>query len=289
MMPIDVQDYVKSNKKREAGARRNYLRAKINLFSHVFYLVYVGKRVSTDQLRGVCCIPDTMKMAPVQAAAFFFLHSALLSEALVAPTRRIGFIREYESTSSFMKEYGWAVSSVERNCHLMERKRNDAYDVAPTETSLQERVEVFLAPAAELLEDKSDGWALSYADLTPDSERTLSGQAFLATNLAYTIVGIFLSLQGEVLLGVLTELCSIASFSYHYTQLQQPYGRTQDSTVRLAVSCKQHGFLAFPPCDIFPNALHSFRSSAYGRLHLRSNDNIGWAVLRLHWSRSSTY
>lgn len=109
-----------------------------------------------------------MKMSPVQAVAFFILRSPFLSEAFVAPTRRIGVIRKYGSTSSFTKEYGSAVSSVESNCHLMERKRNGAYDVAPTESSMQERVQGFLAPAADLLEDKSDGWALSYADLTPD-------------------------------------------------------------------------------------------------------------------------
>jgi hypothetical protein len=42
-------------------------------------------------------------------------------------------------------------------------------------------------------------------------------------------------LQGEVLLGIFTEICSVASFGYHYAQLQQPHGRTQDSTVRLAL------------------------------------------------------
>ena len=67
------------------------------------------------------------------------------------------------------------------------------------------------------------------------SERTLPGQIFLATNIAYTAVGLFLSLHDEVLLGIFTEFCSIASFGYHYAQLQQPYGRTQDSTVRLAL------------------------------------------------------
>ena len=67
------------------------------------------------------------------------------------------------------------------------------------------------------------------------SERTVTGQLFLATNIAYTIVGAVLSLQGEVVLGIFSEICSVASFIYHYNQLQQPYGRTKDSTVRLAL------------------------------------------------------
>ena len=55
---------------------------------------------------------------------------------------------------------------------------------------------------------------MSYADLTPNSERTIPGQVFLATNIAYTIVGIILALPGEVLLGFLTDVCSFASFTY---------------------------------------------------------------------------
>jgi len=92
-----------------------------------------------------------------------------------------------------------------------------------------------VSPASDFLDNVSGGWALSYADLTPNSERTLLCQVFLATNIAYTVVGLYLSLQGEVILGTFTEICSIASFGYHYAQLQQPYGRTQDSTVRLAL------------------------------------------------------
>jgi hypothetical protein len=102
-------------------------------------------------------------------------------------------------------------------------------------SKIQGDLMALVSPASDFLDNISGGWALSYADLTPNSERTLLGQIFLATNIAYTIVGLYLSLQGEVLLGTFTEICSIASFCYHYAQLQQPYGRTQDSTVRLAL------------------------------------------------------
>lgn len=92
-----------------------------------------------------------------------------------------------------------------------------------------------LAPVAEFLDDTSDGWALSYADMRPESERTAIGQTFLATNIAYAAVGLLLSSQGELFLGFMTELVSVASFCYHYTQLQQPYSRTDDATVKLAL------------------------------------------------------
>jgi len=132
------------------------------------------------------------------------------------------FAQNEKSATSFNKE----------NIPQLDKQ---SYDAPTTTNQLRNQVETFLAPATTFLDDASDGWALSYADLTPDSESTLPGQAFLATNIAYTAVGLILSLQGEVVLGVLTDICSVASFCYHYVQLQQPYGRAQDSTVRLAL------------------------------------------------------
>ena len=93
-----------------------------------------------------------------------------------------------------------------------------------------------LSPFSETFDDITGGWALSYADLSPESETTLLGQSFLATNVAYAIVGLLLGMQGDVLLGTLTEIASVASFVYHYTQLQASNNRTVDSTVRLALS-----------------------------------------------------
>jgi hypothetical protein len=92
-----------------------------------------------------------------------------------------------------------------------------------------------LAPVSAFLEDSTDGWALSYADLRPESEKTTIGRSFLATNVAYASVGLLLSSQGELVLGFMTELVSVASFCYHYAQLQQPYNRTDDATVKLAL------------------------------------------------------
>jgi hypothetical protein len=89
--------------------------------------------------------------------------------------------------------------------------------------------------ASQAMDDATGGFAFGYADLSPESETTPVGQAFLASNIVYAVVGILLGMQGEVVLGMLTECASIASFIYHYTQLQASKDDTLDGTVRLAL------------------------------------------------------
>jgi hypothetical protein len=89
-----------------------------------------------------------------------------------------------------------------------------------------------IRPAADALDGATGGWALSYADLAPETQQTPVGRAFLASNLAYAIVGLALSANGDLILGSLTELCSIASFIYHYTQLDM---ESRNDTVRFAL------------------------------------------------------
>lgn len=155
----------------------------------------------------------------------FVLHR---SDAFVVPNRKATAVGKFPSLS-------FAENLESRISGLKSQLKNEGYEISPESSRVQQQLETTLAPAIDFIDNASDGWALSYADLTPNSERTLLGQAFLATNIAYTAVGIFLSLQGEVLLGVFTDICSVASFCYHYAQLQQPYGRTNDSIVKLAL------------------------------------------------------
>eukprot|EP00536_Pseudo-nitzschia_multiseries_P015119 jgi/Psemu1/311741/fgenesh1_kg.823_\ len=174
-------------------------------------------------------------MTNYRAIALTFVCIVLPSEAFVVPTSGIRVIGDHNIlSSSAQKEESTSIYDGERSSQS-ETDPNQAYDVDSTRSALQQRIETVLAPASEFLDDVSGGWALSYADLTPNSEKTPVGQIFLATNVSYAIVGLFLCLRGDVLLGFLTDICSVASFVYHYTQLQQPYGRTQDSTVKLAL------------------------------------------------------
>jgi hypothetical protein len=82
--------------------------------------------------------------------------------------------------------------------------------------------------------DEISGWILAYSDLRPDSERSVAGRAFLATNIAYVVAGILLAQNGDPLFGFLTEMTSIASYAYHYGQLESR-GVSNLPTVRLAL------------------------------------------------------
>jgi hypothetical protein len=75
------------------------------------------------------------------------------------------------------------------------------------------------APVQKLLDDGTDGWALSAANLAPDSHQTINGKVFLATNIGYAVAGLVLTYRGDVWFGLMTDLAAIASFNYHYQQL----------------------------------------------------------------------
>ena len=87
-----------------------------------------------------------------------------------------------------------------------------------------------LEQVADQLDGWTGGWATTYADLYPESPTTPLGIFFLATNLAYSMAGYALWVttttttttntpMDGLLLSVLTETASVASFVYHYGQL----------------------------------------------------------------------
>jgi hypothetical protein len=96
-----------------------------------------------------------------------------------------------------------------------------------------ERIEQFVAPVTNVIDESTGGWALGYANLEPETESTTIGMSFLATNLAYGIAGSLLVTQGNTFLGALTELACIASFIYHFSQLK--FGQEGSRIVRLAL------------------------------------------------------
>lgn len=97
---------------------------------------------------------------------------------------------------------------------------------------IMSQAENVIMPAADALDEATGGWALSYADLHPENQSTPVGQAFLASNIAYAAAGTALSMQGDLFLGLLVELVSVASFAYHYTQLDKS---SKTDTVRFAL------------------------------------------------------
>jgi hypothetical protein len=78
----------------------------------------------------------------------------------------------------------------------------------------------FAEPLQQVLDECTGGWALNYADLTPESPDTAIGRGFLLTNVFYLVAGLLLTYQGDPTLGFFTDLAAIASFNYHYTQLR---------------------------------------------------------------------
>jgi hypothetical protein len=152
------------------------------------------------------------------------------------PFRESLFLLSKENEPSSLESFFEGLFADRPRSETEQNRLSSAADLPTGRTSLLVlQAEAVLAPAVELLDEMTDGWALSYADLTPESEETPIGRSFLATNIAYAIVGALLSFQGETLLGFMTEIVSVASFCYHYTQLQQPYMRTRDATVKLAL------------------------------------------------------
>lgn len=74
-------------------------------------------------------------------------------------------------------------------------------------------------PVQKMLDDGTGGWALSAANLAPDSHKTINGRVFLATNIGYAVAGLVLTWKGDLWFGLMTDLAAIASFNYHYQQL----------------------------------------------------------------------
>lgn len=103
-----------------------------------------------------------------------------------------------------------------------------------SDRTFEEQFRALVDPVQQALDDTTGGWALSYADLTPDDESTPLGRAFLATNLAYAVVGLLLAVQGNIAFGILIDVTALASFNYHYNQLLQR-GQAKSPDVRLAL------------------------------------------------------
>jgi hypothetical protein len=77
-----------------------------------------------------------------------------------------------------------------------------------------------LVPLANLIDEVTGGWGLSYADLSPDTEKTPAGISFLLTNVLFIYAGYMLA-PTTPLLGFCAELAGIVSWVYHYTQLKE--------------------------------------------------------------------
>ena len=101
--------------------------------------------------------------------AFALALNALLlrSNAFVVPTRRATAIGICQSLKLERNDKLGTSVDKKSKFQIWERLPDQRYDPSPT-SSLQQQLENFLAPVSDYLDNASDGWALSYADLTPN-------------------------------------------------------------------------------------------------------------------------
>lgn len=149
--------------------------------------------------------------------------SFLLLAALVDPARAFISPKVSSCIGPVAKKFPFYRKNEHRLLNLFDNDNNNSDNDDSSQPLSAGMLSSVLMPAAIALEDATGGWALEYADLAPETEQTLTGQVFLATNLAYTIMGLCLQVYAkDAWLGTITELASAASFVYHYNQLARP-------------------------------------------------------------------
>uniref|UniRef100_A0A7R9WX47 Transmembrane protein n=1 Tax=Craspedostauros australis TaxID=1486917 RepID=A0A7R9WX47_9STRA len=183
-----------------------------------------------------------MWMMAMMVAVILGGSSTCTAFSVVTPAARFGKVLPHRQGLTHGCSYECKRNQPRPHSCILHQQSNENVETAPTTivspfdivlTTTQNA----LSPAQEFLDDITDGWALNYANLFPETSRTTVGQAFLATNLAYSIVGVLI-LPQNWFLGMLVEFTSVASFVYHYTQLEvfaQDNTVVEDKTVRLAL------------------------------------------------------
>jgi hypothetical protein len=85
---------------------------------------------------------------------------------------------------------------------------------------LTKRVAALTFETSAFLDRVTNGWALSYANLAPETPFSPIGATFLWTNAAYLVAGICLTaIYQDYWLAFWTDVAAICSFHYHYAQL----------------------------------------------------------------------
>lgn len=91
--------------------------------------------------------------------AFIFVLSR--SEAFVVPNWEGAAIGKFPPLT-------FSQNNQRKNSRLKNQLKNEGCDSLPQTSQVQRQLETTLAPAIDFIDNASDGWALSYADLTPN-------------------------------------------------------------------------------------------------------------------------
>lgn len=131
------------------------------------------------------------------------------------------------------KDQSWDwIDNIWRN--YWPKEESDESTELGSSVGIPNQLSLITQPVQDLLDGFTGGWALSYADLRPETTQTWIGRSFLATNIVYAAAGTALIANGDPLFGFLTDITAIASFNYHYTQLEA-YGDNKNAAVRLSL------------------------------------------------------
>lgn len=155
------------------------------------------------------------RMSSSRLLCLAFALALLCTEAFVAPSPRTIVVHP-------VRQQPWEASSSSSPITLQFWGQSDAESFSEKKSQQDVSSEVlpeWVASTQGFLDYWTNGWALSYADLTPETPATPLGRAFLATNAVYLAAGVLLTANGEYFLGFLTDLAAVASFNYHYKQL----------------------------------------------------------------------
>lgn len=79
---------------------------------------------------------------------------------------------------------------------------------------------------AQIIDERTGGWGLGYADTRPYDDKTYVGLLFLATNLCYLWAGIYLYANNNYLLSAAIEVAGFVSLYYHWSQIH--FGPNRD-------------------------------------------------------------
>ena len=159
------------------------------------------------------------------------VSAAFVSSSFRSPHRLVKSHTPYSFVVSHRRvelNFLGSTSTHEENDDESNSSSSSAFDLVKVTQDLAE-------PIQGVLDEYTGGWALSYADLTPESPDTVIGRGFLMTNLFYLVAGVLLTYQGDPTLGFFTDLAAIASFNYHYTQLRATSRADLKQTVRLSL------------------------------------------------------
>lgn len=141
------------------------------------------------------------------------------------------FMRQLASVTSSWNEWLQPTATPTTTTSVPPMEENNSRTDEMPSAGLLQMMTSYTQPIQAVLDEYTSGWALSYANLAPETPETVIGRSFLASNLAYVLAGVGLQLVGQTELAFMTEIAALASFQYHFQQLDNK----SSQAVRLAL------------------------------------------------------